>query len=287
MFAFFFMKTKIFIISIYIFIGCTKTDKEYVVNGVIHDIKIDEQIIIIDHDSIPGFMMSMIMPFNFKNKEDVEDLSSGDSVRFKLVVKSDDSYVLDFNLLGRSIAFEDPDDFWDDDEYKPIVIGERLTDIRMTDLNGDSISLSSSDGKFRFISFIFTRCPIPNMCPAVVIKNGVLASKFKKNQNLELIMISFDYVHDTPAVLKEFYSPSVSIYENWRVWSSVGNISDLYTLSSELGCEFWGVDEGNIGHNLRSALIDPDRKLLKVWGGDDWLAKDVVKDIENYMAMIN
>ena len=99
----------------YIFIGCTKTDKEYVVNGVIHDIKIDEQIIIIDHDSIPGFMMSMIMPFKFKNKEDVEDLSSGDSVRFKLVVKSDDSYVLDFNLLGRSITFEDPDDFWDDD----------------------------------------------------------------------------------------------------------------------------------------------------------------------------
>ena len=281
------MKTKIFITLIYIFIGCTKTDKEYVVNGVIHDIKIDEQIIIIDHDSIPGFMMSMIMPFNFKNKEDVEDLSSGDSVRFKLVVKSDDSYVLDFNLLGRSIAFDDPDDFWDDDEYKPIVIGERLTDIRMTDLNGDSISLSSSDGKFRFISFIFTRCPIPNMCPAVVIKNGVLASKFKKDQNLELIMISFDYVHDTPTILKEFYNPSISSYENWRVWSSVGNISDLYTLSSEVGCEFWGVDEGNIGHNLRSVLIGPNRKLLKVWSGDDWLAKDVVKDVENYMARIN
>ena len=281
------MKTKIFIISIYLFIGCTKTNKEYVVNGVIHDIKIDEQIIIIDHDSIPGFMMSMIMPFNFKNKEDVEDLSSGDSVRFKLVVKSDDSYVLDFSLLGRSIAFDDPDDFWDDDEYKPIVIGERLTDIRMTDLNGDSISLSNSDGKFRFISFIFTRCPIPNMCPAVVIKNGVLASNFKKNQNLELIMISFDYVHDTPTILKEFYGPSISSYENWRVWSSVGNISDLYTLSSEVGCEFWGVDEGNIGHNLRSVLIGPNRKLLKVWSGDDWLAKDVVKDVENYMAMIN
>ena len=190
MFAFFLMKTKIFIISIYIFIGCTKTDKEYVVNGVIHDIKIDEQIIIIDHDSIPGFMMSMIMPFNFKNKGDVENLSSGDSVRFKLVVKSDDSYVLDFNLLGRSIAFEDPDEFWDDDdEFKTIVIFERLTDIRMTNLKGDSIRLSNSDGKFRFISFIFTRCPIPNMCPAVVIKNGVLASKFKKNQNLELIMM--------------------------------------------------------------------------------------------------
>ena len=281
------MKTKIFIISIYLFIGCTKTNKEYVVNGVIHDIKIDEQIIIIDHDSIPGFMMSMVMPFNFEKKEDVEELSSGDSVRFKLVVKSHDSYVVDFTILGRSILIEDQDEFWDDDEYRPIDFGERLTDISMMDLNGDSTSLSSSDGKFRFISFIFTRCPIPNMCPAVVIKNGVLASNFKKNQNLELIMISFDYVYDTPTILKEFYSPSISGYKNWKVWSSAMNLSDLYTLSSELGCEFWGIDEGKIGHNLRSALIGPNRELLNVWGGDDWLAKDVVKDIKNYMAMIN
>ena len=62
------MKTKIFIISIYLFIGCTNTNKEYLVNGVVHDIKIDEEIIIIDHDSIPGFMMPMIMPFNFKKR---------------------------------------------------------------------------------------------------------------------------------------------------------------------------------------------------------------------------
>ena len=34
-------------------------------------------------------------------------------------------------------------------------------------------------------------------------------------------------------------------------------------------------------------MISPNRELLKVWSGDDWLAKDVVKDIENYMAMIN
>ena len=281
------MKTEIFIILIYLFIGCSSTNKEYLVNGVVHDIKTDEEIIIIDHDSISGFMMPMIMPFNFKNKKDVETLSTGDSIRFTLVVKPDYSYVTNFTVLGKSIFIEDEDDFWDDDEYKPLDLGDHLTDIGLLDLNGDSVSISNSDGKFRFISFIFTRCPIPNMCPAVVIKNGVLASHFKKNKNLELIMISFDYVHDTPAILKEFYGPSINNYENWRAWSSVGNIAGLYTLSSELGCEFWGVDEGKIGHNLRSALISPNRELLKVWSGDDWLAKDVLKDIENYMTIVN
>jgi len=281
------MKTKIIIVSIYLFIGCSSTNKEYLVNGVVHDIKIDEEIIIINHDSISGFMMPMIMPFNFRNKQDVDKLSAGDSIMFTLVVKPDDSYVTNFTVLDKSILIDNQDDFWDDDEFKSLDLGERLTDIGLLDLNGDSVSLSNSDGKFRFISFIFTRCPIPNMCPAVVIKNGVLASHFKKSKNLELIMVSFDYVHDTPAILKEFYGPSINNYENWRAWSSVGNMAGLYKLSSELGCEFWGVDERKIGHNLRSALISPNRELLKVWSGDDWLAKDVLKDIENYMTIVN
>ena len=118
------MKTKIFILSIYLFVGCTNTSKEYLVSGVVHDIKIDEKTIIIDHDSISGFMMPMIMPFNFKKKEDVEKLSSGDSIRFTLVIKPDNSYVTNFTILGKSILLDDQDDFWDDDEYKPIVIGE-------------------------------------------------------------------------------------------------------------------------------------------------------------------
>ena len=99
-------------------------------------------------------------------------------------------------------------------------------------------------------------------------------------------MISFDYIYDTPRILKEFYGASTNRYENWRVWSSYNKISDLYTLSSEIGCEFWGIEENNIGHNLRSALIGPNMELLKVWEGDKWLAKDVRKDIENYMEIV-
>ncbi len=124
------------------------------------------------------------------------------------------------------------------------------------------------------------------MCPAVVIKNGVLANNFRDYNNLELIMISFDYAYDSPTVLKDYYGDLISSYENWSVWSSAGGISDLYTLSSEIGCEFWGIEENNIGHNLRSALVGPNMELLKVWEGDEWLAKDVRKDIENYIKIV-
>ena len=279
------MKIKKYILAFFLFISCSNTDKEYSVTGVVQDIKEDQSIIVIDHDSISGFMMPMVMPFNLEHKKDVLELSIGDSVKFKLVVTSSNSYATDFTILGRSEIVDDYDEFWDD-EYRKKQIGERLSDVILLDINGDSISLSSLNGKFRFISFIFTRCPIPNMCPAVVIKNGVLANNFRDYNNLELIMVSFDYAYDSPTVLKDYYGDLISIYSNWSVWSSAGGISDLYTLSSEIGCEFWGIEENNIGHNLRSALVGPNMELLKVWEGDKWLAKDVRKDIENYIKIV-
>ncbi len=279
------MKIKKYILAFFLFISCSNTDKEYSVTGVVQDIKEDQSIIVIDHDSISGFMMPMVMPFNLEHKKDVLELSIGDSVKFKLVVTSSNSYATDFTILGRSEIVDDYDEFWDD-EYRKKQIGERLSDVSLLDINGDSISLSSLNGKFRFISFIFTRCPIPNMCPAVVIKNGVLANNFRDYNNLELIMVSFDYAYDSPIVLKDYYGDLISIYANWSIWSSAGDISDLYTLSSEIGCEFWGIEENNIGHNLRSALIGPNMELLKVWEGDEWLAKDVRKDIENYIKIV-
>jgi protein SCO1/2 len=279
------MKIKKYILAFFLFISCSNTDKEYSVTGVVQDIKEDQSIIVIDHDSISGFMMPMVMPFNLEYKKDVLELSIGDSVKFKLVVTSSNSYATDFTILGRSEIVDDYDEFWDD-EYRKKQIGERLSDVSLLDINGDSISLSSLNGKFRFISFIFTRCPIPNMCPAVVIKNGVLANNFRDYNNLELIMVSFDYAYDSPIVLKDYYGDLISIYANWSIWSSAGSISDLYTLSSEIGCEFWGIEENNIGHNLRSALIGPNMELLKVWEGDEWLAKDVRKDIENYIKIV-
>ena len=112
------MKIKKYILTFYLFISCSNTDKEYLVNGIIHDIKNDRNTIIIDHDSIPGFMMPMVMPFNFEHKQDVAGLSIGDSVKFSLVVTSSNSYASDFTVLGRSEIVDDYDEFWEDDQYR-------------------------------------------------------------------------------------------------------------------------------------------------------------------------
>jgi len=277
------MKKIIIILIIFIGSSCSNSKEIYDVTGVVLEINLDDNKILVDHDSIPNFMMPMIMPFNVENKNVVKNLNKNDSVKFKFIITETSSYAMDFRIIGRRIDNDGEDDFWEDDEYTKKEIGEKLSNVTLLDINAKSTSLDDYSGKFVFISFIFTRCPVPNMCPAVVIKNGVIARNFKDNDNVKLVMVSFDYLYDTPEILKSFYGSSIEGFPNWDVLSSVGKVSDLYTLSSEIGCEYWGIEKNNIGHNLRSALISPDKALLKIWEGDDWLAGSVSNEIENYI----
>ena len=52
-------------------------------------------------------MMPMVMPFNFEHKKNILGLSIGDSVKFKFVVTTDNSYASDFTVLGRSEIVDD------------------------------------------------------------------------------------------------------------------------------------------------------------------------------------
>ena len=48
---------------------------------------------------------------------------------------------------------------------------------------------------------------------------------------------------------------------------------------------FWGVEQNDIGHNMRTILIGPGLKFLKYYDENEWKAKDVEKDILNMMKM--
>ena len=54
---------------------------------------------------------------------------------------------------------------------------------------------------------------MPNMCPASIIKNQYLSNHFE-NKNINFLIISFDYLYDTPEVLKNVYSTIKNILYN-------------------------------------------------------------------------
>ena len=98
------MKKLIIILVIFIGSSCSDSKKIYDVTGVVLDINLDNKKILIDHDSIPNFMMPMVMHFNIENKNVVKSLSKNDSVKFKFIITETTSYATDFNIIGKHIG---------------------------------------------------------------------------------------------------------------------------------------------------------------------------------------
>jgi len=270
-------------LSLLLAIGCSK--KSYSVRGTILEVRKESNEFLIHHDEIPGFMMAMTMPFKLADSLDINRFGVGDSLKFRLEMEENKAYAANFQLLGKGILPE-TDDMWDD-EYPPLEIGQIFTNVTFLDLDSNDVSLSDSDGKFRLISYIFTRCPMPNMCPAVVTKNQYLAQVFKDDPKMEFVLVSFDYTFDTPAILKNYYGGILESNPNLIVLSSTGHLNDIFSLAGQSYVSFWGVDENDIGHTLRSVLIDPERRLMKVFEGTDWRPEAAERDIRNILKAYN
>ena len=152
---------QILILS-FLALNCGSNEKIYPVKGTIYEVKLDSLIITIAHDTIPDLMMPMVMPFNLKNSKDVVGLSIGDSVHFDFIWADTVTYAKNFRIVGKGTLPEDDDGFFDD-EYSMKRIGQLLDNVTLLDLDSSRVQLSDSDGKYRFLSYIFTRCPMPNM----------------------------------------------------------------------------------------------------------------------------
>ena len=267
------------LIIIFLILGCN-VKKTYSVIGIILEIKEETNELLIKHDEIKDFMMAMTMPFNVLKDEDLTKFNIGDSVHFNLTIDGDNSYAHNFNIIENlNIESVLEDDFWEKDPYDPLDMGDYISDGTFLSLDSVEISLSDFDEKYLFISYVFSRCPMPNMCPAVIVKNQYLAEKLS-NLNIEFILISFDHIYDTPSRLKKLYYNIQSKYDNLSFISSYNSLDDLNLISRETGMSFWGINENDIGHTMRSVLISPDGKLLSAYDGLDWDVKNVEKNIK-------
>ena len=267
-----------------LFISCNTSEK-YSVTGVIKEIDVNNKKLLIDHDEIPGFMVEMVMYFNLHNSIDINKFSINDSVSFDLIIKNKNSYTLNYLKLGKSKKSLEKDDFWKDNiesKYSLKEPGEFIDDVSFSTIDNKKISLSDYNSDFILISFIFSKCPMPNMCPAAIVKNQYLANYFK-NKNINFLLISFDYLYDTPEVLRNIYGTIET--DNMKFLSSYNHINDIFSLAQQSGIAYWGVEENNIGHSMRSILIDKNLKLIKTFDGIDWKAGDAKRDIENLIKV--
>ena len=83
--------------------------------------------------------------------------------------------------------------------------------------------------------------------------------------------------------MKSMYGKYSDTYPNMKFYSSHGQLSDIIMFSNQSNLSFWGVNENDIGHTLRSIIIDPERRLMSAYEGMDWNPKTAERDIHNLL----
>ena len=89
-------------------------------------------------------------------------------------------------------------------------VGDQLPPFALYDQDGEIITTDYFDGSATVLNFIFTRCSVPDMCPASTMKMKKLQSLAEKTkiERVKFLSITLDPLYDSPAVLKQ-YAPSL------------------------------------------------------------------------------
>jgi protein SCO1/2 len=265
----------------------TPAAKRYPFTGRVVSVDIQGQSAVIDGDNVPGFMDAMAMSYKVKPAAILDRLIPGDSISAEVVVI-------------QPAANEDaPPDYWLENVnvtahaknpsppgaarlHMPAP-GEDVPDFAFTNQSGKRISLKQYRGSVLLVSLIYTRCPFPDFCPRV---SGSFAEIYKQlgtNPALSathLLSVSFDPEHDTPKVLRDYgfsvaHTRESALFRRWEF--AAPSAADLPRIADFLALTV-KPEGGLITHNLSTAVIGPDGKIVSWYHGGDWQASDLIKD---------
>jgi protein SCO1 len=245
--------------------------RHYKAQGIVLATDPTARTVTISHRAIPGYMEAMSMPFPVERSENLADLRPGTRVRFQLKVNGS-------GTVARNIRVEQAaaEDFQVPKARGKIAIGAAMPDFTLTDQEGQAVTLSAFRGQLVAVDFIYTRCPLPDVCPRLSANFARLQKRFAGK--MTLLSISLDPEYDTPAVLTE-YAHRWGAAAGWHFLT--GAPSAIQTVAGRFGVVYWP-EEGSITHTSSTAIVDRDGKLAALIEGSSFSSQQLIDLVEQF-----
>lgn len=255
--------------------------QSYSVTGLVMSLKPLEKQVVIKHKEIPGYMPAMTMPFSVQNTNELSRLIPGEEVTFQLMVADDDAWVEGIKKTGvaQNIMPEGaPIRIVRD--VDPLEIGDPLPEYHFVNEQGHKVSLSQFKGNALVLSFLFTRCPVPNYCPLTARKlarvQDTLLAREHAPTNWHILAVTLDPQYDTVKRLRQFGETYGYKPECWSFLT--GELIDITALAEQLGLLFWTGD-GTVNHNVRTAVVGADGLIRTNMSGNEWEVEGLVNEV--------
>jgi protein SCO1/2 len=262
-------------------------DHRYALHGQVVSLEPSRKMVTLKHDDIKGFMPAMTMPYEVQEVKALDGLKPGDLIDATLVVFSNGAYLTGIKQVGAAplepplAAAPTPSASSGFELLKP---GEAVPDSRFVDQDGKKRRFGDFKGSPVVITFIYTKCPLPTFCPLMDRHFAAMQKPLKADpalKSVHLVTVSFDPVTDTPRVLKAHAKELDADLSRWTFLT--GDRDDIDQFAARFGVSVSRAlnDPRDITHNLRTAIIDAEGRLVKVYTGNEWTPEqilDVIRD---------
>ncbi len=254
----------------------------YEARGMVRNTPPDHKTIEVEHEDIRGFMPSMRMPFIVRDEKEIANLQIGDAISFRLNVTQRDSWIdrvrkidaAQLHLPTPQPALSPAAGAATSDRLHE---GDVMPGFHLRDEDGKPVTLETFRGRPFVVTFIFTRCSLPNFCPRMSQNFSELQEAIQTSTDsrgtTRLLSISFDPQFDTPEVLKQYAQHAGADPAVWTF--ATGDPAEIQRLTTAFSI-LVQPESGTISHSLATALIDRDGKIAKVWRGNGWTPAEVM-----------
>jgi protein SCO1 len=240
--------------------------------------------LIIRNDDIPNFMKAMTMPFAVKDPAALDHSQIGQRIKAILVVTETESWLEDIHVTAQAPAEAQPHS-----ELQIPAEGTPVPDFAFTNQDGKRVHLAQYKGKVVLLTFIYTRCPMPDFCPRMMNNFREIEKSLKQDPaaygRTHLLSVTFDPGFDTPTVLRHYALSTTSIpaddlFKHWEFLSP--RPQDLDAIAQFFALSVWkeneGKDKGTITHSLSTVIIDGNGKLYRWYHGNDWAPDELLRE---------
>ena len=262
--------------------GCGRTPdantRQFELQGQILAVRPERHEVVIKHQDIKGFMQGMTMPFTVRDDALMAGKKPGDLVTATLVVGETQAYLSTLTTTGHaelSEAAPPPAP----DILEP---GQTVKDATLVDQDNTPRQFSTFKGHRLAVTFIYTRCPLPDFCPLMDKHFAAIQTTIKGTPTLadvRLLTVTLDPEFDRPAIMKAYARRREADPAVWTFLT--GEPAEVNRFATQFGLyvEHNPQDAINITHNLRTAVIDPEGRLVSVHSGNSWTPAELVADL--------
>jgi len=263
--------------------GCRRhsaaNEKRFELKGKVVAVEPDKHLVTVAHEEIKNYMPGMTMPFMLPDEATLGYLASGDEINATLVVDSSQSWLENVVITRQSTDTSPTTGIPEAKE------GDEVPDFTMVNQDGKDIRLHNFNGKALLLTFIYTRCPLPEYCNLMSTNFADVDRALEKQPDVyaktHLLSITIDPEYDTPKVLRSYGAAHTERYENetFAHWDfATGTKDQIKGVAQFFGLRYF---QGNdqIVHGLRTVIVSPEGKVVKVYRDNQWKPEEVVGEM--------